>query len=133
MRIAGPGGPSSIRWMRIAIAAIAAIEIATAAAVLSVGVGDHSSRELAAFELALAAGLLTVAFKPGRASALVPALGVGAVLVSASAVIELVGGTTRWFAESHHLLEIGAAGLVATIAHRYISVARSATARPVRS
>jgi predicted anti-sigma-YlaC factor YlaD len=70
----------------------------------------HAARELGAFELALAAGLLVAALQPARAWGLLPLAGVLVAVLTGTAAIDALDGSTSLLAESPHLLEL--AGLV---------------------
>lgn len=84
----------------------------------------HLTRELAAFEIALAVGLLVAAWQPGRAVGMLPMAGaLGAVLLTI-AIMDLTSGMGAMFAEGQHLLEVAGLGLLWV-------VARTGADRPV--
>jgi predicted anti-sigma-YlaC factor YlaD len=99
---------SGARW---ALLVVALTQLALAAPGVLLGEASavtsaHAARELGAFEVALAVGLLVAAWQPARAYGLLPlAVALGAVLVGTAAV-DLAAGGTALLSESHHLLEI---------------------------
>ena len=104
-----------MRW-RVAIATIASIHMALAGFTMIAG-GEHSLRELAAVELAIAVGGFSVAAEPRRAHAILPVIVVATVALSWTALVGMAGGSTDLVAESHLLLDLTAAGAVAAVAH----------------
>ena len=76
------------------------------------GASVHVARELGSFHLALAAGLLMVAWRPGRASGLLPVVAVLAVCLTTTAVLDVAAGRLPALAEAHHLLHLAGLALV---------------------
>lgn len=74
--------------------------------------GLHTTRELGAFQLALAVGLLTAAVQPSRAWGLLPLAGVLAAALVVTATVDVLAGFTSLQAESIHLLEVAGIGLL---------------------
>lgn len=103
-------------WPRLMLLLVAAVLGAIALVSLVAATGEHASREVAGLELALAAGMATVALRPQRARALVPVLVTVAAVVAWSAIVDLVGGVTSLLTEAHHGLELGGAALVIALA-----------------
>jgi len=76
------------------------------------GATVHVARELGSFHLALAAGLLVVAWRPERAGGLLPVVAVLAVCLAVTAVLDVAAGRLPALAEAHHLLHLAGLGLV---------------------
>lgn len=109
--------------------ALRALAVLVAVAQLVVGVstllgGAHAGRDLAVFELALAAGFLFAAWKPQRALSLVPLVGALAVLELVVAVVNVVGATATVTGELGHLVPVLGVGVLALLG--------GAEPRPVR-
>jgi predicted anti-sigma-YlaC factor YlaD len=77
----------------------------------------HLARELGAFQVALAVGLLLVAWQPRRRVQLLPVLAVLSVCPAVIAVLDVAGGRTPASAEGHHLVQLAGLGLVWLLAH----------------
>jgi predicted anti-sigma-YlaC factor YlaD len=107
-RVARIEAISGTRW---ALLAVALTQLALAAPGVLLGEASsvtsaHAARELGAFEVALAVGLLVAAWQPARAYGLLPlAVALGAVLLG-TAVVDIAAGGTALLSESPHLLEI---------------------------
>ncbi|HEY8545804.1 MAG TPA: zf-HC2 domain-containing protein [Acidimicrobiales bacterium] len=66
----------------------------------------HATRELGAFGLALAVGMLVVAWQPQRAAGLLPMAMALAAGLTVTAVADMVAGNSPILAEAPHLLEL---------------------------
>ena len=77
----------------------------------------HLARELGAFQIALAVGLLLVAWQPRRRVQLLPVLAVLSVCPAVIAALDVAGGRTSPSAEGHHLVQLAGLGLVWLLAH----------------
>jgi predicted anti-sigma-YlaC factor YlaD len=130
----GQAGPRSGRGARpearLGLAVLAAL--VAALALLESLLGDdggpsmHLARELGAFQVALAAGFLLVAWQPQhRAQLLLPVVAVLSVCPAVIAVLDVVAGRAPASAEAHHLLQLVGLGLVWLLARP------SGQARPV--
>lgn len=100
-----------LRWL----AALVGLAQAAVAVAGLVGAG-HAGRDLAVFELAVAAAFLVAAWKPARAAALVPVVGVLAVLEVVVAVINVAGATATVVGELPHLVPLIGVGVLALLA-----------------
>ena len=103
------------RFLRIALAAIAAIQLAMAVPALilgeDAGLPTHVARHLGSFSLALGVGLLVVAWKPERAAGVLPIVAVVVICLFGSSFIDIVSGRAAPGAEVSHAPEL--VGLVA--------------------
>src|SRR5579862_6171572 len=93
-----PARPSRLTLARVALVAVAALQILVAAPVLIFG-RDHSApthvaHEMGSFDMALAIGFLAVAWKPVRARGMQWLVGATAVLLVVTAISDLLGGRT---------------------------------------
>jgi predicted anti-sigma-YlaC factor YlaD len=121
----GPTEPgprqSAQRELRIALAVLAGLVavLPLPAPLLAdeAGAPLHLARELGAFQLALAVGLLLVAWQPQRRLQLLPVLAVLSICPAVIAVLDVVVGRTPASAEGHHLLQLAGLGLVWLLAH----------------
>jgi predicted anti-sigma-YlaC factor YlaD len=98
---------SNARW---ALLAVALTQLVLAAPALLLGDDPgatvHVARELGAFDVALAVGLLVAACQPLRAWGLLPVAAALALVMAGTAVLDLLDGRTDTVAESHHLLDV---------------------------
>jgi predicted anti-sigma-YlaC factor YlaD len=121
----GPTGPGprqgAQREVRIVLAVLAGL-----VAVLPLPapwLGDdagaplHLARELGAFQVALAVGLLLAAWQPQRRTQLLPVVAVLSVCPAVIAVMDVAAGRTPASAEGHHLVQLAGLGLVWLLAH----------------
>jgi predicted anti-sigma-YlaC factor YlaD len=109
------------QWVRFALAAVAATELALAAPGVILGDGAssiHDARHLGSFGVAVAIGLLYVAWRPARAFGILPIVTALAVTMMVSAAIDVVHGRVSTFGEAHHVLEFSGLVLVWMLAGR---------------
>ena len=78
----------------------------------------HASRELGAFNVAFAVGLLVVVWQPERAAGLLPMAAALAGAMVLTGVADLVSGVAAPVAEVHHLLELVGLGGLWVVARR---------------
>jgi predicted anti-sigma-YlaC factor YlaD len=113
-RVAAP--VSTARW---ALFVVALTQLVLAGPALLGVDGDaavHAARELGAFDVALAVGLLVAAWQPERAWGLLPVVAALALVMGGTAVLDMVRGTTSSLGEVHHVLELAGVGLVWAVA-----------------
>ena len=80
------------------------------------GATVHVARELGSFDVALAIGLLVVAWQPARAWGLLPvAAALGLVMVG-TAALDVIDGSTRLVGETPHLLDLAGVALLWMVA-----------------
>ncbi|MEL6984238.1 MAG: zf-HC2 domain-containing protein [Actinomycetota bacterium] len=104
----GPG-----QWVRYALGVVAAsLVILNLPLLAGLADGDHQSRHLGTFGVALGIGLLWAAWQPERAIGLVPLAGALAVTTLVAAAIDLGSGRTAAVAEASHVLELVGLGLL---------------------
>jgi predicted anti-sigma-YlaC factor YlaD len=118
-RIGEAAGDRERAWqrdVRIALTVVGALLMLLALPALVFGQDPgatvHVARELGSFHLALAAGLLVVAWRPERAGGLLPVVAVLAVCLAVTAVLDVAAGRLPALAEAHHLLHLAGLGLV---------------------
>lgn len=104
-------GQLSPRLARIglAAAAFAQLVIVIPALVLGhagIGVPPHASRELGAFNLALAIGFLAASLRPARARGMLPLVGAAIVALILLAAVDTAAGQTTVLAEIPHLIAL---------------------------
>jgi predicted anti-sigma-YlaC factor YlaD len=111
-----PGPPQGVRReIRIGLAVLAGLLAVLALPALLLGDDAaplHLARELGAFQLALAIGLLLVAWQPQRRAQLLPVVAVLSLCPAVIAALDVVAGRTPASAEGHHLLQLAGLGLV---------------------
>ena len=108
-------------WVRVMLAVVASIELALALPGLFAGEGAssvHDARHLGSFGVAVAIGLLYVAWRPGRAHGILPIIVALAATMATSAVVDIINTRTTSFGEAHHMLEIAGLVLVWMLAGR---------------
>jgi predicted anti-sigma-YlaC factor YlaD len=125
---AGPGQGAE-REVRVALAVLAALVavLPLPAPLLGDDAGArlHLARELGAFQVALAVGLLLAAWQPRRRAQLLPVVAVLSVCPAVVAALDVAAGRTTAPAEGHHLLQLAGLGLLWLLVHP------SGQARPV--
>ena len=102
--------------VRYALMAVALTQLVLAVPALlalsTPGVEAHLSREMGAFELALAVGLLSAAWRPRLAPGLLPFAAALAAAVVFTAVTDVVGGSAGAGTEAHHVLDLAGVALL---------------------
>lgn len=102
-------------FLRIALAIVALIQLTMAIPALVLGddpgLPAHLARHLGSFTIALAVGLLFVAWKPERAAGLLPVVAVLVACLVGSSVLDVVTGRAEAGSEVSHATEL--VGLVA--------------------
>ncbi len=97
-------------WARYALFAVALTQLLIALPALllgdSLGASVHIARELGSWDVALAIGLLYVAWRPDRAAGLLPFAGALAGTMVLTAALDVLSGRKAPISESHHLLEV---------------------------
>lgn len=107
-------------WARYALFAVALTQLLIALPALILGsdpgASVHVARELGSWDIALSVGLLYVAWRPDRASGLLPfALALAGAMVITS-TLDLTTSNASLLGESTHLLEILGLALLAILA-----------------
>lgn len=72
----------------------------------------HVTREMGAFELALAVGILSAAWRPRLATGLLPFAGALAGATVVAATVDLAQGAAVAFTEAHHILDLAGVALL---------------------
>lgn len=116
---------------RVTLTGVAAAQLAMAVPCLLFGhdhsAPEHVAHELGAFAAALAVGFAVAAWRPGRALGLRALVGVAALLLVATAGIDLASGRTSISDEAPHLLAVAGWLLV-----RYLAAVTPPTAEDPR-
>jgi predicted anti-sigma-YlaC factor YlaD len=81
------------------------------------GATVHVARELGAFDVALAVGLLVAAWQPARAWGLLPLAAALALVRGATAVLDVVQGRAASLGEVHHVLDLAGVAFLWRVAH----------------
>ena len=122
---------SNARW---ALFAVALTQLVLAGPALLLGEDSgatvHVARELGAFDVALAVGLLVAAWQPLRAWGLLPVAAALALVMAGTAVLDLVDGSTDTAGEAHHLLDVAGVLLLWLVAREARPDLRSRTSVP---
>jgi predicted anti-sigma-YlaC factor YlaD len=127
-RVAG-GRPGVERtWydpLRVGLALLAVLKLAFSLPALvggsMGGAGIHVAHESGSFDVAVAIGLLLVAWQPWRAGGLLPVVATLAACLLATALVDVAAGREQLSAELHHgsdLLGLGLLWMVARLARR---------------
>jgi predicted anti-sigma-YlaC factor YlaD len=98
-----------VEWARYALFTVAFTQLVMALPMLAgehSGIALHHMRELGSFSIALAIGLLVVAWQPQRASGLLPMAAVLVAGLTLTAAADIVSGSSSGLGESPHLLEV---------------------------
>lgn len=98
---------SPARWALLVVA-LTQLVLAAPALLLGedAGASVHVARELGAFDVALAVGLLVAAWQPARAWGLLPVVAALACVMGGTAVLDVVRGTASSLGEAHHVLDL---------------------------
>ena len=107
---------STPRWALFAVALTQLVLAAPALFGEDPGASVHVARELGAFDVALAVGLLVAAWQPARAWGLLPVAAVLALVMGGTALLDLVDGRASTGGEAHHLLDLAGVGLLWIVA-----------------
>ena len=111
---ARPTRPGRVDWLRPALAWVAVVMLVQSAPALvlgdAAGANPHMARHLGAFGAALAIGFAYAAWRPHRASGLLPFTGALVATTVVSAITDSAHGGVRPLAEGAHVAEL--AGLV---------------------
>lgn len=97
------------RDARVGLACVGAVQLVLAlATVLSTeaAVGLHASRELGSFAVGLGVGFLLAAWRPERASGLLPVVAALAACLTATALVDVLSARTTAAGESVHAVEL---------------------------
>ena len=102
--------PGAIEWARYGLFTVAMTQLLLALPLLVLGSDSgnalHTTRELGAFSLALAFGMLVVSWQPQRAGGLLPMAVALAAGLTVTAVADIVTGHSPIVGETPHLLEL---------------------------
>jgi predicted anti-sigma-YlaC factor YlaD len=119
------------QFLRVTLAVVAVIQLAMAIPALvlgdDAGLPAHVARHLGSFSVALGVGLLVVAWRPDRASGLLPVIGVVVLCLLASAAVDIANGRAAPGAEVSHAPE-----LVGLVAVWFLARSDAVTARQAR-
>ncbi len=104
---------STARWA-LFVVALTQLVLAAPALVLGEDAGAtvHVARELGAFDVALAVGLLVAAWQPARAWGLLPVVAALGLVMGGTAVLDVARGSATSLGEAHHLLDLAGVGLL---------------------
>jgi predicted anti-sigma-YlaC factor YlaD len=110
----------TIEWARAGLIAIGVTRLVLAVPGILLGEGagidGHVARELASWDLALAVGLLVVAWRPRLATGMLAFALTLAAALAVSIAVDVVGGSVTATTESTHVLELAGVGLVWVLA-----------------
>lgn len=108
---------STARWA-LFVVALTQLLLAAPALLLGKDAGAtvHVARELGSFDVALAVGFLVAAWQPARAWGLLPVATALGLVMGATALVDLIGGTATTLGEAHHLLDIMGVALLWAVA-----------------
>jgi predicted anti-sigma-YlaC factor YlaD len=120
---------SSPRWALFAVALTQLVLAAPALLGDDPGASVHVARELGAFDIALAVGLLVAAWQPARAWGLLPVVGALALVMGGTAILDVVRGTASSLGEAHHVLDLAGVALLWAVAREAGTTAPRRTAR----
>jgi len=96
-----------VRWVLAVVACLRLLAVlADSVAGPWSGAPVHIVRELGSFDLALTVGFLMVAWQPSRAFGLLPLVGVLAVCLGVTSVLDVAAGRVPAGAEAFHLLDL---------------------------
>lgn len=119
LRTADLGVPPR-RWTRLALVVTALLQLVVCLPALlgtDPVAGVHVAREVAAAELALAVGLLCAAWRPWRAAGMLPVMATLALGLSATSLVDVLGGHVPPVDEVPHLLSLAAVALLWRLRH----------------
>jgi predicted anti-sigma-YlaC factor YlaD len=107
---AGTAARPGVEWARYSLFTVAMTQLILALPLLLLerdsGSALHTTRELGAFSLALAVGMLVAAWQPERAGGLLPMAAALAAGLVATAAADVITGHSPILGEAPHLLEL---------------------------
>jgi predicted anti-sigma-YlaC factor YlaD len=115
---AAPGAPAPRRteWARYVLLVVALTRLVLALRVIVfgeiTGVGLHMARELGSWDLALAVGLLVVAWRPGLARGMLAFALTLALALTVTTTLDVVTGRIPFAGESTHAFELVGVAMV---------------------
>jgi predicted anti-sigma-YlaC factor YlaD len=122
----------AIEWARYGLFTVAFTQLVLALPLIigehSPGDAMHSIRELGAFSLALAVGMLVVVWQPQRAGGLLPMAAALVAGLAITAAADIVTGRSDLLGESPHLLEVVGLVLLWRLARTVTSAAPPSSA-----
>jgi predicted anti-sigma-YlaC factor YlaD len=123
---------SVARWA-LFVVALSQLVLAGPALLLGEGSGAtvHVARELGAFDVALAVGLLLAAWQPARAWGLFPVVAALALVMGATAVLDVLRGTATSLGEAHHALDLAGVAVLWLVAREERTSARTGARGPL--
>jgi predicted anti-sigma-YlaC factor YlaD len=124
-------GREKVRVLRLALAVVAVIQLVMASYDLFFG-GSHTLHELGSFDVALAVGFLCVAWRPARASGMLPLMAALVACLGITTAVDIAEGHAVAFAESSHVYELAGFGLLWVLARVAVRPDGGAGARPRR-
>jgi predicted anti-sigma-YlaC factor YlaD len=111
-----------LEWARYCLLVVAVTRLLLALPVIvfgeSAGVSVHAARELASWDMALAVGLLVVAWRPRLAPGMLAFAATLAAALVVTTTIDVVAGRVAALGESTHALDLAGIGLVWLLARR---------------
>ncbi|HEX6870021.1 MAG TPA: zf-HC2 domain-containing protein [Micromonosporaceae bacterium] len=113
--LTGWAAPARLRpALRVVLGVLAVIQLMMAMPILlgSIGHQSHSGREVAAFDIAVAVGLLLVSWYPEHARIFNPVILTLVVCLASASALDMLQGVVSPGHVAGHLLAIGQAGLV---------------------
>lgn len=103
-------------WIRYSLATVALTELVLALPALVLaeehGTTAHLARHIGALTAAMALGFLYTAWRPQRASGVLPIAGALSATMFVTAVLDIGRGVTPLISEAHHVLELAGFALV---------------------
>jgi predicted anti-sigma-YlaC factor YlaD len=97
---------SAARWTLFVVGLTQLVLAAPSLLLLSDDAALHTTRELGAFDVALAVGFLVAAWQPARAWGLLPVAAALGLVMAGTAVVDVVGGAASGGGEAHHVLDL---------------------------
>lgn len=105
-------------WLRAALGALAIVQLGLALPDLVAGAHVHAAREAASWQVALAVGFFTAAWRPAWVVGLVPVLTAAVVGLAVTAGLDVATGHTSLAGEAPHAVKLAGLALVWILAHR---------------
>jgi predicted anti-sigma-YlaC factor YlaD len=118
--------PVSVARWGLFVVALTQLVLAGPGVLLGEGSGAtvHVARELGAFDVALAVGLLLAAWQPARAWGLFPVMAALALVLGGTAILDVARGTATSIGEAHHLLDLAGVALLWSVAREERAMTR---------
>jgi predicted anti-sigma-YlaC factor YlaD len=105
----------AVRGLQVALFVVAVVQLAVSVPALlgsDPGLSVHAARHVGSFDVALAVAFFYVAFRPKRASGMLPFVAALVICLAVSSAVDINAGRSTIGAEAQHMTDLVALGLL---------------------